>query len=306
MKIQKSKYSLLKDGLTQGLLHKFMSCERSFLLAINRYTPKKINKGMYFGSICHEILDNLHQGKPAACIEEVIEQFLHENPTQGVDLQEIETMRGKASVVMHEYAMHYAADFKNKFTDIEKTFAVPFNKRALLRGKIDAIYQAKDKSVWHMEHKTYSRIDEDTFQQVLAMNLQNLFYITAYEQETGKTIAGTLYNIIRNPQARWNKTDDLRTFCDRIQEEVKKNPEYYFIRYEIPYSILDKAAFIRELSIWIDRINAFLKKQNACRNLASCEGKYLCSYLSACVQDSLNEYNQREDLFPELKAKEKE
>jgi len=234
------------------------------------------------------------------------EYFTSEN-SMGVQEQDLELMRAKASVLLPEYIKFYAKDFTDKkFIDVEKVFSIPFCG-VTLKGKKDGVYQAKDKSLWLMEHKCYSRIDEENFMLILALNLQNLFYITAEELESKKEIRGCLYNIIRNPGQKFLKDDNVKTYCDRLLKEVQKNPAHFFIRYEIPYTRKDKEAFLKDLKIWIGRINDLLhcatssKHEIYCRNLSSCEGKYNCQYLQVCIADKLTgDYFQREKIYPEL------
>lgn len=289
-----------KIGLTQSLMLTFQRCQREFILKVNGYRPKGKSEKFLFGSLCHEYLDMAYSGKKFT-FAKFEERFRKKKMKEYVLIDEsiVESAFALCEVVMELYMEHYKEDFtEKKFDGVEEEFEVLFNG-ATLRGKKDGCFYI-DKKRWLMEHKTKSRFSEDALMLKLSFDFQNLMYIHADEIEHSEAIAGVLYNLIRKPGLRKGKYESLKEFCDRVRSDIKKRPEWYFIRWEVPYTKKDKARFIVELKQKIATIelacarNSFYKCENACI------GMYTCDFLETCASNSLANLDKSDDIFPEL------
>lgn len=300
-------YSLEKTGITQSLLSNW-GCRQKFLFKLNRWTPNERNKHVEFGNMVHHVLDLAYSAKRIPSekdIDEWIDQYITawEGRNMGADIQEMERHAAVTVCLMAEYLKHYLADFtEKKFTGVEILFAV-YWKGFLLRGKKDGRYLTKAAKKWIMEHKTRSDIDEISISELLAFDLQNLFYITAEEAESPETpVYGVLYNVFRNPQHKIKSGETLPQYVGRIRDDAKKRPGHFFVRFEAAYNKSDKAIFAKQLEAKLNEIQSFIRGDLACyRNEAMCKVGFIkCEYLKACSSGTMIGYRQKHHLFEEL------
>jgi hypothetical protein len=171
----------------------------------------------------------------------------------------------------------------------------------------DGRFRDKNNGRWHIEHKNYSIVNEEVLSQHLAFDFQNLFYALADIIEFGKPLKGVLYNIIRKPQIR--KKDDLQSLAIDLRNKLTKEPDHYFVRYEIPYPIWEIEEFKKDLMYQLGELEYQLKickkipeltLRRFYKNESACEGRFTCDYLGACSSCHLNGYRIRKNLFPEL------
>jgi len=299
-------YSLREQGITQSLLSTYLQCRQKFLLRLNKYTHSSGNKRSFFGNITHEVLAQCYLSIPVpkkADIRNYVDVYLSSNSDilVGIDEQQIEYDRAVCEIVLEKYIKLYKKDFKEmKFSNVEDEFAVDFFETKL-RGKIDGRFIIADK-VWLMEHKTKGRISEDSLMKRLTFDSQNLFYILGDELQRKEPVRGVLYNIIRNPQIRPKKGESLKNFSIRLTDDIDKRPEFYFMRFEIPYTSIDKERFKDQLREILDEMQEYL--DNDCipiRNAYACDMPWECEYLDACTGNCLTGYTKKEFLFSELK-----
>ena len=296
-------YSLQNVGITQSLLSTWKTCRRKFLFSINRWERIENDRFAYH-SMMHYLLEVLYKmgnGKILPIIEEVNKYKLPGKPN------EIETMKAVAQVMISSYAVHYKKDFAEKrFESVEGKFSIKFGDYLLL-GKKDGRFRDKQGGRWHIEHKNYARIDEDFLMQHLSFDLQNMFYALADLIEFKKPLKGVLYNIIHKPETR--KERSTQELYQHLEKEVSKNPEHYFIRYEIPYALSEIEEFKRSLQFQLDEIDSTIGGCHAdtelipvafYKNESACDGKYRCPFLGACSTGNMCGYRQRKVLFPEL------
>ena len=297
-------YSLQNVGITQSLLSTWKTCRRKFLFSINRWERIENDRFAYH-SMMHYLLEVLYSNqscKLATILEELNKYKLPGKPN------EIETMKAVAQVMISNYIMHYKKDFVEKrFESVEGKFSIKFGDYLLL-GKKDGRFRDKQGGRWHIEHKNYARIDEDFLMQHLSFDLQNMFYALADLIEFKKPLKGVLYNIIRKPETR--KERSTQELYQHLEKEVSKNHEYYYIRYEIPYALSEIEEFKLSLNIQLDELDEILKLcigfpsherlAKFYKNESACDGKYRCPFLGACSTGNMCGYRQRKVLFPEL------
>ena len=318
-------YSLSKSGITQSLLGSWQTCRRRFLFEVNGYySPEKIKKTAY-GTMVHEILDKLYThcltendvrsnslnaAKDELCflIKDKIETYKF---TKEISLEEAEIYKAKAQAVLENYVEFYIKDFTEfKIDAIEEVFGdegneVKFANIYLLRGKRDGRIRDKNGDFWNFEHKNYSRVGDDLLT-TLQFDLQNLFYLLADSLQGRTNIKGVLYNIIRAPEVRKFKTPyDVYKY---LSDEISKNPQHYFIRYEISYDINRLNDFGGQLLEKLIDLELGIKKARFnnsidCfyHNEKACNMPYRCDFQQACASCTMAGYKQKTNLFEELK-----
>ena len=134
----------------------------------------------------------------------------------------------------------------------------------------------------------------------LSFDFQNLIYILADEIQYKESTQGTLYNVVRKPQLKKGKTETLAEFCERVRDDVEKRPEWYFIRWEVPYTKKDKEHFTIELCQKIAAIKLAVAQNSFYKHENSCTGQYTCEYLPACASNSFANLEKSDNVFPEL------
>lgn len=293
-------YSVIKVGITQSALSTWKTCRRKFLYWVNRWDRIEPEKWAYH-TMMHSMLETFYKTKSSEKVLKALGVYkLPGNP------KETEELKGTAEAMLQCYMNYYKGDLgRFKFEKVEGLFSVYFQGYKLL-GKKDGVF-IDGKLRWNMEHKNYSRINDDYLSKHLWFDLQNLFYILAERIESGVSVTGTLYNILRKPETRKERsTNELYT---HIVKEIQKDPKHYFIRYEIPYSIEEIGQFenelvvsLRELS-WVINTCTVAPKETLSycyKNESACDGKFQCPFLDACSSGTMQGYKQRKLLFPEL------
>jgi len=305
-------YSLQKIGITQSLISCYVSCPRMFLLCLNRYYNKDSNKKFSFGNIVHFCFDNIYSNGLKEKVIKVLSRYKKENneKIQGIDESDLQYDINVAQIVIEEYIKRYPEDFKSKiFIDVEKEGSVVLDKFKL-NYKIDGKFTNEKKTEkWLKEHKTKGRITEESLMQVLTFDFQNLIYTICEELSCSEELTGVLYNIVRNPQIKPKKKELIENFYKRLREDIKDRPEFYFIRFEIPYTKKSKneateevISILKEIDYKINECRETGKNHMFYKNSKNCTGLYSCNFLEACSSGVLTNYEQKKKLFSELKT----
>jgi hypothetical protein len=312
-------FSLTKQGCTQSLACKFKQCPRKYLLSVNKWHSKKGQEKNAVGNIVHAVLSNRYTVIPlfnnkinsvASMFDSnminklIIEEIEKRNSKyQYIERKQLEYFKTVAYCVLINYLKNYANDFKTAyFTKVEEEFAVEI-EGILWRGKRDGDHIVKkDKSLWVREIKNRSRINEDNIMQGLQFDFQSNLYCVTRDNDKVNT-SGFIYDMIRTPQNKPKKDETLQFFSQRLEEEISKKPEYYFIRFEVPLTEKDKKIFTIELGLLNEDLTMFLgsEKPSIHKNSFSCiDGTFPCEYLEACTQGNMNNYYQSRKIFEEL------
>ena len=303
-------YTLQTVGISQSLLGSFQTCRRKWLFEINRWRSPDTARKTEYGSLVHEILDKIYTGFSTGKFKygDLVDVIRVNNdkykfpPVFRAD--EVELHKAKAQAVLECYINWYKKDFTEmRFEAVEESFTVKFQDW-ILRGKKDGRYRDKNNKPWHIEHKNYSKINESIMMLVLTFDLQNLLYMLADWIEYQRYLMGVKYNILRNPEVR--KVNTPFELYNYVKENITKDPKYYFIRYEIPYTPGQLDAFSKELYFKLkdidDIINSPKNEQflRCYKNEKGCSAPYACDFVNACSTCSMRGYVQKPVLFEEL------
>lgn len=274
-------YNLLKDGISQSLMSKYMTCPRSFEIAVAGWSsPEKAV--MVLGSQGHAFIEAHHKGKNGA----------FDFDAKVTSREDQELIKGIVTALIPAYIKQWKSfDAKYKIKP-EIVFDVPFNG-VRLRGKIDAVYTSKGE-VWLKETKFKGRISEDELDRRLSIDWQACFYAYAYFLMHGTWPKGFIYDVVRYPSMKGNAKD----LYDDIVKGTKKEPDHWFKRWCVELHRPDMMGFGIELAAKLDEIrNRKLFYRNQC---ACASGWGMCKYIDVCTKNSYEGLVQRE-LFNELK-----
>lgn len=303
-------YSIQKVGTSQSLLQNFLKCCMAYKLSLNLYRQYGAKNTTGFGSLVHDILDQLytyHKETKRIASDKMIDAWIESFPTRypedlaGMTQQELEYALGVAYVIMTEYKVFYINDFKEfKFDEVETVGKVQYGEY-ILRNKVDGKFRKKKKK-WIMEHKTKGFISDKNLLLQLSFDTQNLFYVTCEEiDHPDDPVEGVLYNVVRRPAHMQKKTESLPEFLVRLRSEVQKDPNHFFKRYEVRYTLHDKMIYRKELDVILSEANKLIKGESEVfKNTTACCGAWNCEYLDACSSGKMSGYIQTDKWFPEL------
>ena len=304
-------YDLKKFGISQSAMKTFMSCRRKWMMNIAGLEKKDKQKNTHFGTIVHEMLDQVYQKLdklPQDKIEKFVRQRLNQYLKKHADEifvggQQYEMEKEMCVAITTAYFDFFKRDRKN-FTEMipEQEFAIPY-KGVTLRGKIDGLLRLKKKGRWQMEHKTKSRWDEESGLTALQFDFQNLMYSFAADTLSDEPVKGVLYNVIRKPGLRMKQDEGPKEFLDRVKADIASRPEWYFMRYEIVYTKKEKANFKEQLDGIIGELKMFCDgKLPDVQNQAHCLFPFRCEFLNVCASGNTHGLRIRESIHPELDA----
>lgn len=316
--ITKGFYKPERDGITQSLLHKFLFCRQQALWDLQGYSLRSPSFALTYGNIVHAVLEKVYEkirlGKitkvPSSKLilkftKEIEHQWVKENPRanqKALEFLELSLLIAESTLPI--YFDYWSKDLKSiKWEKIESSFKLPFKlqdgRKTFIRGKLDGAF--RNPKLWLFETKTKMRIEEDSLVEYLGFELQVNLYIMALLEIERKQPSGVLYNIIRRTALRQGKKENLKQFALRISNDIKKRPEYYFIRLEIAFTKEDTLAFKNEFSALIkDFYDWFDGKVGHYKNTGNCEGKYgACEFLKA-ENKIMAPYEKRKTVFKEL------
>ncbi len=325
-------YRLQRDGVTQGLLGRFMACpEKHNLGTVQGLGPVRTSGALAFGSLVHEVLDRIYSLQREAWVSgtletyqptELIAPIMEEmeqrdrsllqltNLTSALALQDLELNYGMADLIIRHYFDHWKRDrMEFDWQALEQIFSVPYSYQhpsygslsIPVRGKFDGIFRTKNGELWLFETKTKARIEDETIVDKLPFDLQVCLYIWAAQQVYDSPLNGVVYNLIRRPQLRKKQSDTLRSFLDRIDEDISSRRTFYFVRYQAYIPREDMQEWVRDFNGIMEQLIQWTLGVYHYRNSQSCTGRYgSCEFLRKCSSGDMMGLHKREQVFPEL------
>ncbi len=336
-------YDLERDGVTQGLLTKWLLCrEKARLGGINGLVPLGRKEAMEFGNVIHMNLDevytffqqhvNANQQQTlqlsdiAHCSQQVMSrqewnahQALIGAVTPQGDADDIESTYAIAAEVLQAYFYQWQSDFDGsvEWVALEQEFSVPYfpqhndvnagKKYPInLRGKIDGVRRDKQTGkLWLFETKSKGVIDADSIASRLSFELQTGIYMYAMSQLYGEEPVGLIYNLIRRPLLRRKVNESLSAFVGRVRDDLVGRPEHYFKRMEVAITPTEIDSFRKNLyHILREFLCWYFGAIGHYQNPASCyNGVFSCEFLPICADRDLSNFGIREFVYPELEEK---
>jgi hypothetical protein len=233
-------WDYMRDGVTKSSLEKFLLCREQFRLGyVEGYAGKGCNLGFSFGNVLHWLIAR-HLDLKVKRIPVAEQTGLfhgvwlrdHKNPTS-TQKDTMEMAYLLAEAIWPYYTTMWPDDQSWKWVRVEDSFNVPLTDAGtIMRGIYDGVCK-RDSGVWIFETKGMSRVDEGNIEQTLPFSLQNMMYVVAYWLQSGEFPAGIIYNVIRRPGQEMKQKESFAAFRDRIQADIEKRPEFYFMRWEI-------------------------------------------------------------------------
>jgi len=315
----------LEDGLTYSSLTSWLECREQFSLKwIDGITPKKVSIPLEFGSVVHYALENQFKGEPREVVHKITDHYRKYRQRTVKNSKEKDTLElilGLANVIFPHYCSYWREDdAKINWIGREEKFQVKhsilFNdnpREIILRGMRDGLYRVKD-SFGIFETKTKSRIVDSQIVDQLHYDMQTMLYCFTTYLSTGEFPNQIKYNIIRRPELYRRKSEDLRTYLRRTEEDIIARPDHYFMRYTVSLLQSEIESFVTETLNPI--LNLFCQwwdsvKKNPTRvgrfqspyhylNSNALVGKFGKADMWDAIFGNLQPYTIREEIFPEL------
>lgn len=317
-------YDMERDGVTQSMLSMWLTCRMKARLYIQGWDPKYTSPSLIYGSIGHSALELAYldikakklSGPPSVAltrkyITETERRWMLENPKPNKESQQyLETSLALIDKTVPQYFEYWKDDFKKKeWVSLEEKFVtelkVPDGEGGFVvipvRGKKDGVFLS-NKGLWLFETKFKSMINEDDIVETLAFETQVMLYLWSLWTEKKELPRGVLYNIVRRTSLRQGVNESLIKFAQRVAEDMKSRPDFYFIRMESAIIQDDLEMFKKELVKIVGDMYAWWKGiAPHYRNTYSCVGKYgRCSYLPVCGREDYSGLIKRKTMFKEL------
>ncbi len=316
---KQSKY-VIGDGVTSSMLLTWLQCRQAARFYINGWQSARLISSAQFGTCVHAMLRWVYDeiGKewtPKMRHDDLIANAMFHGDrffdlwrteqarklSSADAIAEVENNIITASALLPHYFNYWPDEFHRHVDwDLETMFDLDF-RGFRLRGKRDGIFKGpKGKSLWLLETKTKSRIEDADNLEWLSFDFQSLFYTLATQAATKQKLQGICYNVIRRPQLRQKQTESPEAFAARLREDIGSRPEFYFVRYYIEHPQNEISVFhddlltrLEEFKLWVEGDRPTFKSESACL------GRWTCRYLHACATGSMDGYIQR-PLFGEL------
>lgn len=270
------------DGITQSMLQWFLVCRERFriLYVLGLQPTATWNHRLGYGDMWH-VCEEVLAGDFPYSWEYALKQFAQEQcklyPTQ---VETIDHWYRTCKTQFPEYVKFWAKhpDMKKRTPVFqEEKFAIPYKlpsgRTVLLRGKFDSVdveAEGKNRILVLQENKTKGDIKEMQLQRQLRLDLQTMFYVTALDLDRQNPdgalaregvekhpVRKLRYNVVRRPfsggrgsitrhkPSKSNPQGESKDeFYQRfLNDYLLVEPEYYFMRWEVPITDLDIAHF---------------------------------------------------------------
>lgn len=320
-------YNLERDGVTFSLLSTFKDCREKARLYLDGWSSRHSSMATTFGSLSHFCLQHIYDdvrikkltGPPgsvytARLLESARSLWMAENPRADDET----TSHFELSVMLIEaiiplYCRHwYGDDFSQmQWEKLETVFGLPITvkdkfgreHKTVLRGKMDGTFKYKGRPrIRLLETKNKSRISEENLSDMLPYELQTNLYLSVLRKIHNVTPGGVLLNVIRRPNLRQRSSESLRAFGDRIIEDIRARPDWYFLRLESTVTKQDMDNNDAEIEDLIsDFVLWHIGEAGHYKNSNHCENKYgTCQYLRVCSRGDYSNLFKRTVVFREL------
>lgn len=323
-------YDPERDGVTFSLLTSWKNCRERARLFLNGWASKKNSLGQVFGGLAHGVNQRMYEDVRDGKLRELpSEEYIKgvcrkveaiwkkENPRADAEsMQYLEFSMILLEALMPMYFKYWKKDFQLLWDRVESEFKVPIaidhpyrpnrKLKTFIRGKMDGSFRKKSgPKPFLFETKTKSNLGEKgegDLADILPHELQANIYLL-HLWWLGKVLpSGLLYNIIRRPGLRQKKKESVVKFARRIADDVRRRPEYYFIRIQMDVekkdlerNELELRDMVSDFMMWWNGLAGHYKNSDACQN------KYgTCAMLPICSRGDYSGFYKRDTVFREL------
>lgn len=208
-------------------------------------------------------------------------------PTSQEEADELEITRATVEAMLAGYFEQFEPfEDHRPETEFELPLLLKGGRKSrvhYLAGKIDDIVRTPDGD-WIVEYKTAGKLDGAYFERLYVDDQITTYCYAA--RRLGYNPVGVIYRVIRKPTIRPKKGESIAQFTERLAEDYRSRPEFYFHERKLYRSQDDLNVFEAELR---DKVLTFDRDKKAglnFRNTSHCSGYGGCPYLPLCCGHS--------------------
>jgi len=324
-------YDPERDGVTFGLLSKFLTCREMARLFLKGWSSSYSSFALVYGHVAHAVLQRAyhqHLTKKLkrvpdkawidAVLDDIWARWKRDNPRPHEKAVAVmEEVMMKLSAILPYYFTYWAKDdfSRMQWIEVEETFRLQWQVRdqkggslsTFLRGRIDGAYLLPGKKYADrprlLETKTRAVVDESNLVDTMPHERQTNTYLSALRGKLKKVPRSVLMNVIRKTALRQGKKESWEQYARRIADDVKSRLDFYFIRMEMTVEEQDINRSEEELNdlisdflLWYAGQSGHYKNTNACVQ----PGFGRCAYLGVCSRGDYHGLIKRDVVFREL------
>ncbi len=270
--------------LTYTTIQQFKNCRRLFFNRnIMRLVPRVERQPRLLGKA-------IHVGLETGNIQKALSFFDQLQPTTQEEMNQIDTDRVIVQGMLEGYFQRFGFGFPDaeKFLP-EAKFEIPIinpctnskSRSFLLAGKADGLALLED-TWWIVEYKTASQIPK-TYIDRLMLDNQVTTYIYGLQKYYNIEIAGVIYRVLRKPSIRLNKKETIQQYQNRIIQDYRERPDFYFYEEKLYRSKDDLAEYKAELWQLTQDILKCQKENRWYKNTSRCADWQSCEYIPICA-----------------------
>ena len=292
--------------LTYSAMGQFKNCRKAFYYRnVLSIVPRIEKESRGIGSA-------VHKGIETGSIEEALRLFDNIFPSDQEEADKLEINKAIVHAMLEGYFNLYGSGFpeaEERYPEFK--FKIPIvnpktkakSKSFMLAGKVDDLIKTNNEW-WLVEYKTAGTVDKSYIDKLM-LDTQITTYIYAIQKFFNIKISGVIYRILRKPSIRQTKKETVSQFIDRLMQDYKDRPEFYFYEEKLYRSQEDLNEFEAELwDITQDLLKCrkeglWYKNTSRCKDWGKCEYIPLC----ACQPDAIELFKEKE-INSELKEDE--
>lgn len=230
-----------KELLTASRMSTLLTCPRKHYYKYEiGLVPATHSLALRFGSAFHNAMEARWNGATA---EEALAKAV-ETAEQFTEL-DIATLSG---LIIGYYSRYENDDIIASILP-EVQFRQPIERSLTFdsAGKIDGIGTLKDGRCCLVEHKTSGEdiAPDSDYWMRLRFNPQIYQYVSA-ARSVGYDVQVIIYDVTRKPSIRQKQTETAEAYGDRLAQDTKERPDFYFARREVTVLDDDLDQFIEQ------------------------------------------------------------
>ena len=216
-------------------LNMWCVCKEQFRLRyVEGWVPREKPSYVTFGSLVHDTFEAIYSSSDS--VDSVINDYLDKKKDDyswpGMNRQEKAKTIAMARVLCSKYFEKWDSDDEFEVHGIESRFCEDIPGLGVpIQGVMDLELEDEEGGNWILERKTQSTIDVSKETDLLTFDTQMMLYLIASKQIHGRWPKGIIRDIIRRPGLR--KGDTLAEWKKRLQEDVDKRPDHYYVRVKL-------------------------------------------------------------------------
>ena len=281
--------------LTNSTISQFKNCRKAFYYRnIEQLVPRHESESRGIGSA-------VHKGIETGSVDEALALFDDIFPSDQEEANKLETNKAIVRAMLEGYFELYGREWPGELTP-ELQFEVPIinpatkaqSRSFLLSGKVDGLLQENGKH-WLVEYKTAGAVDK-SYVEKLMLDQQLTTYIYGLQRQEGIKISGVIYRILRKPSIRQTKKETLEQYIERLFQDYKDRPEFYFYEEKLYRSQEDLDEFEHELWDITQDLLKCRKDGLWYKNTSRCKDWGRCEYIPLCAKqpDAMDLFKTRE------------